>query len=81
MLKVTETVKKRTALGQGLDALIPSGQAGRAKFAGSRIKYLSIDSLLPIPHQPRRSFREESLADLSQFNKRNGRNSAFDSTL
>jgi len=46
----------------------PAGQS--APEAG--IKYLAIDSLLPNPHQPRRSFPEESLADLSHSIKEIG---------
>jgi ParB family chromosome partitioning protein len=72
MLKVTETAKKRTALGQGLDALIPLEKPAGQSALEAGIKYLAIDSLLPNPHQPRRSFPEESLADLSHSIKEMG---------
>jgi ParB family transcriptional regulator, chromosome partitioning protein len=72
MLKLTETVKKRTALGQGLDALIPLDKPEGETAPESGIKYLQIDSLLPNPHQPRRSFPEESLSDLSNSIKEMG---------
>ncbi len=72
MLKVTETVKKRTALGQGLDALIPLDKSEGQSTQEAGIKYLPIDSLLPNPYQPRRSFQEESLADLSHSIKEMG---------
>jgi ParB family chromosome partitioning protein len=72
MLKVTETAKKRTALGQGLDALIPLERPSGQSAPEAGIKYLAIDSLLPNPHQPRRSFPEESLADLSHSIKEMG---------
>ncbi len=72
MLKVTETAKKRTALGQGLDALIPLEKPAGQSAPEAGIKYLAIDSLLPNPHQPRRSFPEESLADLSHSIKEMG---------
>jgi ParB family transcriptional regulator, chromosome partitioning protein len=72
MLKVTETAKKRTALGQGLDALIPLEKPAGQSAPEAGIKYLTIDSLLPNPHQPRRSFPEESLADLSHSIKEMG---------
>jgi ParB family transcriptional regulator, chromosome partitioning protein len=72
MLKVTEPVKKRTALGQGLDALIPLEKPAGQSVPEAGIKYLAIDSLLPNPHQPRRSFPEESLADLSHSIKEIG---------
>jgi ParB family transcriptional regulator, chromosome partitioning protein len=72
MLKVTETVKKRTALGQGLDALIPLDKSEGQIAQEAGIKYLPIDTLLPNPNQPRRSFPEESLADLSHSIKEMG---------
>ena len=72
MLKVTETAKKRTALGQGLDALIPLEKPAGQSAPEAGINYLAIDSLLPNPHQPRRSFPEESLADLSHSIKEMG---------
>jgi ParB family transcriptional regulator, chromosome partitioning protein len=72
MLKVTETAKKRTALGQGLDALIPLEKPAGQSAPEAGIKYLAIDSLLPNPNQPRRSFPEESLADLSHSIKEMG---------
>ncbi len=72
MLKVMETAKKRTALGQGLDALIPLEKPAEQSAPEAGIKYLAIDSLLPNPHQPRRSFPEESLADLSHSIKEMG---------
>jgi len=72
MLKVMETTKKRTVLGQGLDALIPVEKPAEQSAAEAGIKYLAIDSLLPNPHQPRRSFPEESLAELSSSIKEMG---------
>jgi ParB family chromosome partitioning protein len=72
MLKVTETVKKRTALGQGLDALIPVDRPEVKSESATGIKYLPIDSLLPNPNQPRTSFPQESLDDLSQSIKEIG---------
>jgi ParB family chromosome partitioning protein len=56
MPKAMETARRRTALGQGLDALIPLDD----------IAYLSSDVLFPNPHQPRSVFPEDSLADLSR---------------
>lgn len=72
MLKVTETAKKRTALGQGLDALIPLDNSAGQSAPEAGIKHLPIDSLFPNPYQPRRSFPEESLADLSHSIKEMG---------
>jgi ParB family chromosome partitioning protein len=71
MLKVTETAKKRTALGQGLDALIPLEKPAGQSAPEAGIKSCH-RSLLPNPHQPRRSFPEESLADLSHSIKEMG---------
>ncbi len=66
MLKVTETPKKqRTALGQGLEALIPIDGFLDGKLPERDINQLPIDRLIPSPYQPRRLFAEESLADLS----------------
>lgn len=73
MLKVTEMPKKqRTALGQGLDALIPLDGFFDGKIPERDIKELSIDCLVPNPFQPRRLFAEDSLADLSQSIKEKG---------
>ncbi len=63
MLNLTETPKKRTALGQGLDALIPFDDG--TTLPEHRVKDVPIDSLEPNPYQPRRHFGEESLSDLS----------------
>ena len=42
MLKVTETAKKRTALGQGLDALIPLDNSAGQSAPEAGIKHLPI---------------------------------------
>lgn len=73
MLKVTEMPKKqRTALGQGLDALIPLDGFFDGKIPERDIKELPIDCLVPNPFQPRRLFVEDSLGDLSQSIKEKG---------
>ena len=73
MLKPTETVKKRTALGQGLNALLPIEEPSPAPASQQdNIKYVPIDALIPNPYQPRRMFDEESLADLSHSIKEMG---------
>jgi ParB family chromosome partitioning protein len=71
MLK-TETAKKRTALGQGLNALLPLEEPVSRTSSNRDIKYVPIESLLPNPHQPRRVFSEESLAELSNSIKEMG---------
>jgi ParB family transcriptional regulator, chromosome partitioning protein len=72
MLKPTETPKRRTALGQGLNALLPLDDFADRQDTDRSISYLPIGSLLPNPHQPRRSFLEESLEDLSRSIKEMG---------
>ena len=72
MPKVTDTPKRRTALGQGLDALIPLNEAPSGKESTGNVKHVLIDSLLPNPYQPRRLFQEESLVDLSDSIKEMG---------
>lgn len=72
MHKAGETAKNRTALGQGLNALLPLDEPVDLAVTGSEIKYLPIDSLVPNPHQPRRKFDEESLAELSSSIKEMG---------
>ncbi len=72
MPKVNETSKRRPALGQGLDALIPLADPLAVKDSNKSIKYVPIDSLRPNPFQPRRLFQEESLIDLSESIKEMG---------
>ncbi len=72
MRNLTEMGKKRMALGQGLDALLPlEAPSGRSDVPG-QVTYVSMDSLLPNPDQPRRLFSEESLAELSRSIKEKG---------
>jgi ParB family chromosome partitioning protein len=67
MLKQKDTVKKRTALGQGLDALIPIDLSfAPQEQNGQSIKSVPINLLKPNPYQPRRLFNDESLSDLAQ---------------
>ena len=72
MQKATENPKRRAALGQGLDALIPLDELISPKGSERSITQLPIDSLLANPHQPRRLFAQESLADLSHSIKERG---------
>ncbi len=64
MLKGTERQKRRTALGQGLDALIPVEKPVDSGPSDRGVTYVPMDSLVPNPHQPRRVFSEETLNDL-----------------
>ena len=58
----------RSALGKGLGALISDDAvASVASTAGkdAAVTRLSVDLIRPNPKQPRRTFTEESLADLA----------------
>ena len=70
MLNATDTTKKRTALGQGLDALIPFNDADTSDR--NIVKDIPIDSLEPNPFQPRRLFDEELLSDLANSIREKG---------
>jgi ParB family transcriptional regulator, chromosome partitioning protein len=54
----------RTALGKGLEALIPE--------KGEEVVYLDIDRILPGEQQPRKSFRDDSLKELAASIKEKG---------
>ncbi|MBM4327013.1 MAG: ParB/RepB/Spo0J family partition protein [Deltaproteobacteria bacterium] len=66
MPKGTETGTRRTALGLGLDALIPLNEPGEASPSAARHVFLPVDHLTPNPFQPRSSFDEQALAQLSE---------------
>lgn len=53
---------RRSGLGRGLGALIPSDISGEA---GSALREVPVESIAPNPHQPRRYFDEEALATLT----------------
>ncbi|MBI5570008.1 MAG: ParB/RepB/Spo0J family partition protein [Desulfomonile tiedjei] len=72
MLKATETPKRRTALGQGLQALIPVEETADQRVSDRSVKWIPIDSLLPNPYQPRRTFAEDALRDLAASIKEMG---------
>src|SRR4030043_808699 len=54
----------KTALGKGLDALIPE--------KGDEVIYLDIDRIFPGEHQPRKAFRDDSLRELAASIKEKG---------
>src|SRR4030043_1990115 len=54
----------KTALGKGLDALIPE--------KGDEVIYLDIDRIFPGEHQPRKAFRDDSLKELAASIKEKG---------
>lgn len=53
---------RRSGLGRGLGALIPTDISGDA---GSALREVPVESIAPNPHQPRRYFDEEALATLT----------------
>ncbi|MDH6182370.1 ParB family chromosome partitioning protein [Microbacteriaceae bacterium SG_E_30_P1] len=68
---------KRTGLGRGIGALIPSGDdsarpvdvffpgaEGLAAVPGLRLANIALNEIVPNPQQPRKEFREEELAEL-----------------
>ncbi len=59
---------RRSGLGRGLEALIPASMGGEPGESGGDGPYLDevpIGAIEPNPHQPRKHFDEESLADLA----------------
>ncbi|HVN16206.1 MAG TPA: ParB/RepB/Spo0J family partition protein [Anaerolineales bacterium] len=62
---------KRTGLGKGLDALIPTGER-IVTPAGGGVLQVSVDSIQRNPHQPRTHFDEQDLADLSASIREHG---------
>jgi ParB family transcriptional regulator, chromosome partitioning protein len=54
---------RRTGLGRGLDALLPSSDPEDAP--GSKLRDAGVDSIRPNPRQPRNSFDEASLDELA----------------
>jgi ParB family transcriptional regulator, chromosome partitioning protein len=74
MLKGTESTKKRTALGLGLEALIPVDRTVETPGPASDriVVSVAVENLTPNPYQPRRLFFEESLSDLSRSIKERG---------
>lgn len=57
---------KRTVLGRGLDALIPSGEEGQG------VQQVPIERIVPNPLQPRSQIKPEELTELSSSIKEHG---------
>jgi len=57
-------MSRRRSLGKGLDALIPSTEAGTTP-SGEQVHALAVDRIQPNPRQPRKSFDKEELQGLS----------------
>src|SRR5512134_3871711 len=62
---------KRTGLGKGLDALIPTGET-RTSGAGGGITQISIDLIQRNPRQPREKFDIEELENLATSIREHG---------
>ena len=60
---------RKSGLGRGLDALIPTGSTVMSKRdgggTGTGLQEISVSSIDPNPNQPRNHFDEDSLAELS----------------
>ena len=56
---------RRSGLGRGLDALLPSTQPEPAREEGDGYLEVALDAIDPNPDQPRRSFDESALAELA----------------
>jgi len=59
-------------LGRGLDALFQQSASSVSDETGSGYQFLDLDNLDPNPNQPRKTFSEESLQELSQSIKKQG---------
>lgn len=56
---------RKSGLGRGLDALLPSGGGGEAPEARGNLLELPLDAIVANPHQPRRTFDEAGIAELA----------------
>src|SRR5512132_1105938 len=63
---------KRTGLGKGLDALIPSGQATTPSSDGGGVAHIAIDLIQRNPRQPREKFDIEELENLAASIREHG---------
>ena len=62
----------KRGLGRGLDALFGAPNTGQATESSEPINEIAIQEIIPNPHQPRRDFDEEALAELAQSIKQHG---------
>src|SRR5512140_3009472 len=63
---------KRTGLGKGLDALIPTGQNVPSADGGTGITHISVDLIQRNPRQPREKFDIEELDNLAASIREHG---------
>jgi ParB family chromosome partitioning protein len=71
--KAAAAIKKRAALGRGLESLIPSSPAPTAAQKGDAAFFMcDTDLIRPNPYQPRLHFSDEELAELSDSIREQG---------
>lgn len=66
---------KKTGLGKGLDTLIPEKKAALGKSTTTKVKseeFIDINEVEPNKDQPRKTFNEDSLIELSESIKQHG---------
>lgn len=66
---------KKTGLGKGLDTLIPEKKAALGKSTTTKVKseeFIDINQVEPNKDQPRKTFNEDSLIELSESIKQHG---------
>jgi len=63
---------RKSGLGKGLEALIPSGTDGESSAPVSGPLYVGIDQILPNPSQPRQAMEQESLTELAASIREHG---------
>lgn len=56
---------RKSGLGRGLDALLPSGGGGEEPEARGNLLELRLDAIVANPHQPRHTFDEAGIAELA----------------
>jgi ParB family chromosome partitioning protein len=71
---INEEIKmtKRPGLGKGLDALIPVNQSGSQFNTITSVHEISIDQIVPNPHQPRSEINPDELKDLADSIREHG---------
>jgi ParB family transcriptional regulator, chromosome partitioning protein len=62
---VEQAVTRRSGLGRGLDALLPT-QETRPGSAGAGLSEVPLDSIAPNPRQPRHNFDDDAIGDLAE---------------
>ncbi|HPT24020.1 MAG: ParB/RepB/Spo0J family partition protein [Anaerolineaceae bacterium] len=63
---------KKTGLGKGLGALIPTWETEGKTFSSESVLSIPVGSITPNPHQPRATFDPDSLSDLAESIRAHG---------